>query len=362
MRKLFEIGGIVAGLVLVLFGAAAIYMGVDGRATVRDSLRQEQIIFGAADDPAIAKFASQLRRRAGHERHAGQGVRPGHPRARARGLRRLDLRADGPLRLRRRPEEPGRHERRGRRAEGRAGNPVSNSSRNTWITATALSTALNVSYMAEQMALFGIVVGIALLLSGIGFMSSHSARFTAASWRPPQAPGVTPRDARRGLVLTPRASVKGGPGPPLTLLQGAAMAHSIDFDLIRRRLAAGEGGYEIVHTSPGLELGVYVLVAPSPIASNLTKTTRSTSSSREAACSRSTVRAWSSRWVRRSSCRPGPSTASAATSSSASWCSSPSPSRPDDGCGETRSRSAAWCAAICGLARRLNGSVRPSLD
>ena len=42
------------------------------------------------------------------------------------------------------------------------------------------------------------------------------------------------------------------------------MAQSIDFDLIRRRLAAGEGGYEAVHTSPGLELGVYVLVAPEP--------------------------------------------------------------------------------------------------
>ena len=42
------------------------------------------------------------------------------------------------------------------------------------------------------------------------------------------------------------------------------MADSIDFDLVRRRLAAGEGGYELVHTSPGLELGVYVLVAPEP--------------------------------------------------------------------------------------------------
>jgi hypothetical protein len=50
------------------------------------------------------------------------------------------------------------------------GNPVPNAARNTWVTATALSTALNVSYMAEQMALFGIVVGIALLLSGIGFI------------------------------------------------------------------------------------------------------------------------------------------------------------------------------------------------
>jgi mannose-6-phosphate isomerase-like protein (cupin superfamily) len=37
---------------------------------------------------------------------------------------------------------------------------------------------------------------------------------------------------------------------------------SIDFAEVRRRLAAGQGGYEVVHTSPGLELGVYVLVAP----------------------------------------------------------------------------------------------------
>jgi len=42
------------------------------------------------------------------------------------------------------------------------------------------------------------------------------------------------------------------------------MAHSIDFEHVRHRLAAGEGGYEIVHASPGVELGVYVLVAPEP--------------------------------------------------------------------------------------------------
>ena len=44
----------------------------------------------------------------------------------------------------------------------------------------------------------------------------------------------------------------------------SAMPSSIDFESVRRRLAAGEGGYEIIHTSPGLELGVYVLVAPEP--------------------------------------------------------------------------------------------------
>jgi mannose-6-phosphate isomerase-like protein (cupin superfamily) len=33
---------------------------------------------------------------------------------------------------------------------------------------------------------------------------------------------------------------------------------------VQRRLQQAKGGYEIVHESPGLELGVYVLVAPEP--------------------------------------------------------------------------------------------------
>lgn len=42
------------------------------------------------------------------------------------------------------------------------------------------------------------------------------------------------------------------------------LADAFDVDAVRRRLEAGSGGYEIVHESPGLELGVYVLVAPDP--------------------------------------------------------------------------------------------------
>jgi mannose-6-phosphate isomerase-like protein (cupin superfamily) len=40
--------------------------------------------------------------------------------------------------------------------------------------------------------------------------------------------------------------------------------HPFDVEAVKRRLQAGAGGYEIVHQSPGLELGVYVLVAPEP--------------------------------------------------------------------------------------------------
>ena len=41
-------------------------------------------------------------------------------------------------------------------------------------------------------------------------------------------------------------------------------AHPFDVEGAKRRLAEEGGGYEIVHSSPGLELGVYVLVAPEP--------------------------------------------------------------------------------------------------
>ena len=40
--------------------------------------------------------------------------------------------------------------------------------------------------------------------------------------------------------------------------------HALNIEAARRRLEVAGGGYEIVHESPGLEIGVYVLVAPEP--------------------------------------------------------------------------------------------------
>jgi mannose-6-phosphate isomerase-like protein (cupin superfamily) len=40
--------------------------------------------------------------------------------------------------------------------------------------------------------------------------------------------------------------------------------HSFDVETVNERLKTTGGGYEIVHESPGLEVGVYVLVAPEP--------------------------------------------------------------------------------------------------
>jgi hypothetical protein len=47
--------------------------------------------------------------------------------------------------------------------------PADNGLRSIWVDQVALSTALNASYMASQLSLFGLVVGIALLLAGFGF-------------------------------------------------------------------------------------------------------------------------------------------------------------------------------------------------
>ena len=47
-------------------------------------------------------------------------------------------------------------------------------------------------------------------------------------------------------------------------LRGAALpAPCFDIEATKMRLAA-DGGYQIIHESAGLEIGVYVLVAPKP--------------------------------------------------------------------------------------------------
>ena len=40
MKKVLEIGGFIAGAVLIVFGVAVIVLGVNGRSTVNSSLKQ----------------------------------------------------------------------------------------------------------------------------------------------------------------------------------------------------------------------------------------------------------------------------------------------------------------------------------
>jgi hypothetical protein len=67
---------------------------------------------------------------------------------------------------------------------------VQNSVRDLWVTATSLTTALNTAFLAERIALFSIVMGVALLLTGIGFLV-----LTIAVLRPERATEPTPTAA-----------------------------------------------------------------------------------------------------------------------------------------------------------------------
>ena len=73
------------------------------------------------------------------------------------------------------------------------GQPVDNGLRNLWVTETALTTALNQAYFGERVGVFGIVMGIALLLTGIGFLILTLSG--ALERRPAVAAEAAPRPA-----------------------------------------------------------------------------------------------------------------------------------------------------------------------
>ncbi len=169
-RTVWEIGGFIAGAVLVIFGAVAIFLGVTGFTTTRDAIKDEGITFGTADDPAVAKYADQW---------AGEQVKTGEQaRAFAQIMREHTLESTGGLtyagmgryQSAAKPDDPVGTNDEAAAAKGDNGQPVSNGARNIWVTETALTTALNMSYMAERLSVFGLVVGAALLLTGVGLL------------------------------------------------------------------------------------------------------------------------------------------------------------------------------------------------
>jgi hypothetical protein len=179
-RKVLEIGGIVAAVVLIGFGVAAIVLGATGRNTVKTSL-SEQKITGTPDmTPQAIKGEAA---KAGLNVStltipsctvANQAIDTGSKaRCFAQYMNIHALEATGGLYYSQMPRYASANGK-GTNEEAAAlktpaGKPVENPARNVWIDETALSTALNTSYMAAQTSVFGIVVGIALLLSGVGF-------------------------------------------------------------------------------------------------------------------------------------------------------------------------------------------------
>jgi hypothetical protein len=158
MSKLVTYAGIAASVILIAFGIGSIVIGFDGRDRVRSDLAREQIV--GTDDSTIPgqlvdtgseaqAFADVMRK---HTLEATDGQ------TYAQMDRFLD--ANG---------KPTSDEAQAAK-DPKTGEPVENGLRNMWINETALSTALNTAYFAESVATFAIVMGAALLLTGIGFL------------------------------------------------------------------------------------------------------------------------------------------------------------------------------------------------
>jgi hypothetical protein len=187
---MFELGGYFAALVLVAFGIASLVLGVSGRTEVRKDIKREYIV-GSPDmnKTAILAEAKEAKLPAAIIADlptcnvAGKPINSGaRAKCFASYMRIHTLEASGGFtyaqmgRFEAKPGAP--------KAELAAGGgtdnpkfavtdpktqqPVANGARNLWVTETALTTALNTSFFAEQVSLFSIVIGIALLLVGVG--------------------------------------------------------------------------------------------------------------------------------------------------------------------------------------------------
>ena len=157
-RKLFEYGGIAASVILIAVGLGSIGLGAWGYNEVRDNLARENIV-GTPDSSIPGQkvdtgsearaFAAVMRK---HTLESTEG------RTYAEMGRFLDAQGNETNDEAAAAKDP------------KTGQPVANGARNLWVTETALTTALTMAYMGERLAVFGMVMGVALLLTGIGFL------------------------------------------------------------------------------------------------------------------------------------------------------------------------------------------------
>jgi hypothetical protein len=190
MRKALEIGGFISAAVLIVFGVVAIAMGVNGRHTVNNSLSHEYIVAGSDMTPSAIKAEAQKAGIASAVKQwptmdiAGKTIDTGpEAQAMAQYMHIHALEATGGFTYAQmgiytaKPGTPKSQLMPGGGTENpqyaaidpQTKQPMQNSARQVWISETALTSALNMSQLASQVSLFGIVVGIALLLTGFGF-------------------------------------------------------------------------------------------------------------------------------------------------------------------------------------------------
>ena len=172
MSKLFRYGGVAASIVLIAFGIGSIVVGLDGRAQVRDDLAREQIV--GTPDSTIPNQKVDT----GSEARAFAAV-----------MRKHTLEATGDqtyAQMGQFLDDNGKptSDEKAAAIDPKTQKPVQNPARQIWVTETALTTALNTAYFAENVATFAVVMGAALLLVGIGFL----VLMAAALRRPATAP------------------------------------------------------------------------------------------------------------------------------------------------------------------------------
>jgi hypothetical protein len=205
--RIRQLAGVAAALILIVFGAAAVVKGIDGRATVRDALALEAVTGQEGMTPSViaqkAKAAGLTTVELPTCSVEGKAVDNGtDARCFAQYMRVDALLATGGKTYAQMPRYASK-DGKGTDVEAEAvklpnGVGMPNPARNVWITETALSTALNTSYMAEQISLFGIAVGGAFLLLGLAF----GAVALGAVKLPSRSPAVA-RERRGAEVSQP---------------------------------------------------------------------------------------------------------------------------------------------------------------
>ena len=191
MKKFLEIGGVIAGVVLIAFGAAAIVLAQNGKNTIASELKFQQITGTPDMTPAAitaeAKgaglnlattpiptcsvanvavtngdqarcFGEYMKVHTLEATHGYTYSQMGIYVAATNAPKSQLMPGGGTDNVQYAALDPTTQQ------------AVHNGARDIWVTYTSLTGALNASYMAAQMANFGIVVGIALLLSGLGFV------------------------------------------------------------------------------------------------------------------------------------------------------------------------------------------------
>lgn len=178
--KYFKYAGIAAGLVLIAFGIASIFTGLNGKSTVSDNLAAERItgtpdmtptgIAAAAKASGLKNVAIPSCSVANKTVDSGASAKCFASYMRIHALESTGGRTYSQMGQFLTPTGKETSDAKAAAVDPKTKQPVPNAARNVWVTETALSTALNTSYFAEQVALFALMMGIALLLVGIGLI------------------------------------------------------------------------------------------------------------------------------------------------------------------------------------------------